>query len=138
MEFTDSLHNVHRILHKLILLLFGLTLRGPESKATRADCPADGEWLGIRFKLGTFIPALLPGNLRDRRDVTLPGASKHRFWLNGSAWEYPDFENADVFVARLVRRESSRAPPSLTLCCTTIRRHCLCDPLSVISCAPQE
>jgi hypothetical protein len=47
-----------------------LTLRGPETKATRADCPADGEWLGIRFKLGTFIPALLPGNVLDRRDVT--------------------------------------------------------------------
>ena len=81
-----------------------LTLRGPETKATTADCPADGEWLGIRFKLGTFIPALLPGNLLDRRDVTLAGASKHAFWLNGSAWEYPDFENADVFVARLARK----------------------------------
>ena len=30
-----------------------LTLRGPETKATTADCPAEGEWLGIRFKLGT-------------------------------------------------------------------------------------
>jgi AraC-like DNA-binding protein len=35
--------------------------------------------------------------------VTLPGASARSFWLNGSAWEYPDFENADVFVAWLVR-----------------------------------
>jgi hypothetical protein len=34
----------------------------------------------------------------------LPGASKHAFWLNGSAWEYPNFENADVFVARLTRK----------------------------------
>ncbi len=81
-----------------------LTLRGPETKATQADCPSGGEWLGIRFKLGTFIPALLPGNLLDRRDVTLPGASARAFWLNGSAWEYPDFENADAFVARLVRK----------------------------------
>ena len=81
-----------------------LTLRGPEMKATRADCPADGDWLGIRFKLGTFIPALLPGNLLDRRDMTLPSASTHAFWLNGSAWEYPNFENADVFVAQLVRK----------------------------------
>jgi hypothetical protein len=24
-----------------------LTLRGPETKATTADCPAEGEWLGI-------------------------------------------------------------------------------------------
>jgi len=81
-----------------------LTLRGPETKATTADCPADGEWLGIQFKLGTFIPSLLPANLRDRQDVTLPAASTHAFWLNGSAWEYPSFENADVFVSRLIRR----------------------------------
>jgi hypothetical protein len=81
-----------------------LTLRGPETKATTADCPVDGEWLGVRFKLGTFMPALLPANLLDRRDVTPPGASKHAFWLNGSAWEYPRFENAEVFVSRLVRK----------------------------------
>ena len=81
-----------------------LTLRGPETKATTADGPADSEWLGIRFKLGTFIPALLPRNLLDRRDVTLPSASTHAVWLNGSAWEYPSFENADVFVSRLIRK----------------------------------
>jgi AraC-like DNA-binding protein len=81
-----------------------MTVRGPETKATWADCPVDAEWLGIRFKLGTFVPALLPGDLRDRRDVTLPDASTRRFWLNGSAWEYPSFENADVFVSRLVRK----------------------------------
>jgi hypothetical protein len=52
-----------------------LTLRGPETKATVLDCPAEGEWLGIRFKLGTFMPQLLPGSLRDHKDVTLPGAS---------------------------------------------------------------
>src|SRR5437879_4363094 len=39
-----------------------LTLRGPETKATTAECPAEGEWLGIRFKLGTFMPRLPPGN----------------------------------------------------------------------------
>ena len=81
-----------------------MTLRGPETKATVVDCPADGEWLGIRFKVGTHIPTLLPGNLIDRRDVTLPDASTRAFWLKGSAWEYPDFENADTFVQRLVNK----------------------------------
>jgi AraC-like DNA-binding protein len=81
-----------------------LTARGPETRATRADYPEDAEWLGVRFKVGTFIPALLPRNLLDRRDVTLPGAATNAFWLNGSAWEYPSFENADVFVSRLVRK----------------------------------
>jgi len=81
-----------------------LTVRGPETKATQGDCPADGEWLGIRFKLGTFMPAFAPGDLKDRRDVTLPGASSRSFWLSGSAWEYPGFQNAETCVARLVRK----------------------------------
>jgi AraC-like DNA-binding protein len=81
-----------------------LTLRGPETKATFAQCPADGEWIGVRFRLGTFVPHLLPGNLSDRRDVTLPGATTESFWLRGSAWEYPTFSNAETFVARLARQ----------------------------------
>jgi hypothetical protein len=80
-----------------------LTLRGPETKATAVDCPAEGEWLGIRFKLGTFMPQFLPGSLRDQRDVTLPDATGRSFWLNGSALQYPDFENAETFVKRLVK-----------------------------------
>jgi hypothetical protein len=80
-----------------------LTLRGPETKATILDCPAEGEWLAIRFKLGTFMPQLPPGMLRDHNDVVLPDASRHSFWLNGSAWQYPDFENAEVFVQRLAK-----------------------------------
>ena len=35
-----------------------LTLRGPESRATPQACPAGGEWLGIRFKIGTVMPHL--------------------------------------------------------------------------------
>jgi AraC-like DNA-binding protein len=81
-----------------------LTVRGPETRATPVDCPPDGDWVGVRFKLGTFWPAFLPGTLRDRRDVTLPGASTRSFWLSGSAWEYPTYENADTFVARLVHK----------------------------------
>jgi AraC-like DNA-binding protein len=80
-----------------------LTLRGPETRATTVDCPAEGEWLGIRFKLGTFMPRFLPGNLRDKNDVTLPDAASRSFWLNGSVWQYPDFENAETFVKRLVK-----------------------------------
>ena len=81
-----------------------LTLRGPETKATIADCPAEGEWLGIRFALGTFMPQHMPADLSDRRDVNLPEATGHSFWLDGSAWDYPDFENAETFVKRLVAK----------------------------------
>ena len=80
-----------------------LTVRGPETKATTIECPAEGEWVGIRFKLGTFMPLLPARNLSDQRDVTLPGATSRSFWLNGSAWDYPDFENAEPFVKRLFR-----------------------------------
>ena len=82
-----------------------LTVRGPETKATPADCPADAEFFGIVFKLGTFMPHLPARNLLDRKDATLPEATSQSFWLHGSAWQFPDYENADTFVARLVREE---------------------------------
>jgi hypothetical protein len=80
-----------------------ITLRGPETKATTVHCPADGEWVGIRFRLGTYMPGLTPGQLIDGRDVILPDATTRSFWLNGSAWDYPEFENAEAFVTRLAR-----------------------------------
>src|SRR5215212_4623312 len=79
------------------------TLRGPETQATLAELPADGEWFAIRFRIGTFVPHLTPGNLTDRRGVTLPQAPRLSLWLNGSAWDYPDFQNAETFVNRLFR-----------------------------------
>src|SRR4029450_12867402 len=50
-----------------------LTVRGPETKATEADCPSDGEWLGIRFKLGRFLRPVPPAVLRERRGLHSPG-----------------------------------------------------------------
>jgi hypothetical protein len=80
-----------------------LTIRGPETKATMCDCPSDGEWLGIRFKLGTFMPKLPVSRLIDRQDVDLPSLSGRSFWFEGDVWEYPSFENAESFVHRLVQ-----------------------------------
>lgn len=79
------------------------TIRGPESMATTADCPAEGEWFGIRFKVGTFMPLFRSVDLRDRNDLTLPNATNRSFWLRGCAWEFPGFDNAEVFVDRLAR-----------------------------------
>ena len=80
-----------------------LTVRGPETKATPlGDCPADGEWLGIRLKPGTFLPHLPPRTLVDAA-LTLPLATSKSFWLEGSAWQFPDYNNADTFVDWLVR-----------------------------------
>ena len=80
-----------------------LTVRGPETKSTMADCPAEGEWAGVLFRLGTFMPLMRSGDLRDRNDATLPNATSRSFWLNGSAWEFPTYENMETFVDRLVR-----------------------------------
>jgi AraC-like DNA-binding protein len=80
-----------------------LTVRGPETKASPADYPAGATWLGITFKLGSFMPELPPGGLLDRQDVNLPEATGQSFWLCDSAWEFPTFENADTFVSRLAR-----------------------------------
>lgn len=79
-----------------------LTVRGPETRATRVHCPADGEWLGIRFKPGTFLSDLPTVDLIDKA-VTLPTASARSFRLRGWESQYPDYENADTFVHRLAR-----------------------------------
>src|ERR671922_632957 len=63
------------------------TVRGPETKATPLHYQRRAvEWLGIRFKLGTFLPHLPPGHLLDRQDVNLPEATSQSFLLQGSAW----------------------------------------------------
>ena len=80
-----------------------LTVRGPETRATTADCPADGDWVGINFRLGTSMPLFPPARLRDRNDVTLPSVSGRSFFLDGGAWEYPTWDNAETFVRRLVK-----------------------------------
>ena len=80
-----------------------MTLRGPETSASIMECPADGEWFAIRFKVGTFMPRFLPGSLRDHKDVTLPPATSYSFWLNGSALDYPDYDNAESLVNRFAR-----------------------------------
>jgi len=81
-----------------------LTVRGPETKATFLDYQWLGaEFLGITFKLGAFMPHLPPDNLRDWRNVDLPEAASQSFWLQGSVWQFPNYENVDSFIARLVR-----------------------------------
>lgn len=79
-----------------------LTVRGPETKARPAPVPADAEFVGIIFKMGSFMRPLPTADLVNG-GVNLPEASSKSFWLNGSAWQFPDFENTDTFINRLVR-----------------------------------
>ena len=80
-----------------------MTVRGPETRATPVgDSPSDGEWFGILLKLGTHLVQLPTRSLTDTA-VTLPEATRNTFWLSGSAQEFPTYDNAEIFVNRLVR-----------------------------------
>jgi hypothetical protein len=60
------------------------------------------EFFGIIFKFGAFMPHL-PVSVLVNEGVDLPDASSKSFWLNGAAWQYLTYENAETFVERLVR-----------------------------------
>jgi len=80
------------------------TFHGPETRAREVDCPADGEWLAIRFKAGVYMPQLPVSRLVNGNDVDLPPAFRGRVRVDGAAFEIPDFDHAEGFVERLVRR----------------------------------
>lgn len=64
--------------------------------------PDESEFLVIKFRLGVLMPYLPPEYLVNG-DAVLPDASSQSFWLKGSAWQLPDFDNAETFVERLAR-----------------------------------
>jgi AraC-like DNA-binding protein len=79
-----------------------ITVRGPETQASAAFSSSDAEFLGIQFKLGTFMPHL-PVKSLVNAEAILPEANSKSFWLHSAAWEFPNFNNVDTFVERLVR-----------------------------------
>jgi AraC-like DNA-binding protein len=79
--------------------------RGPETLATRCGIPKDAEILGIQFELGAFLPGYPVAKLVDHAE-SLSTESAHSFWLNGMKFEIPTFENAEVFVDRLIRSDA--------------------------------
>ena len=81
-----------------------VTIRGPETIAKPAPVPEDAEFLGIIFKPGMFMPHLPTVKLVDE-EINLPETRSQHFWLHGATWEIPSFENAEIFVGKLVREE---------------------------------
>ncbi|WP_129667863.1 helix-turn-helix domain-containing protein [Phytoactinopolyspora endophytica] len=79
-----------------------VALRGPETVASIADVPDDSHSFGISFSHGTSIPHLPARQLVDAQ-LESPHVTAETFVLRGNEWEVPDFENAEEFVARLVR-----------------------------------
>ena len=82
----------------------GVVIQGPNDAAQITPVPAEAEFFGIVLRLGTFMPALSLSNLVGGADVR-PNATDRSFWLDGSRWEIPTPENADVFVDRLARQD---------------------------------
>ncbi|MEV0196565.1 helix-turn-helix domain-containing protein [Nonomuraea sp. NPDC050691] len=75
---------------------------GPESKASQALVPEDATFFGILFSLGTSMPHLPISGLVDG-SAEIPDATRESFWLKGSSWRLPDYDNAEAFVRRMVR-----------------------------------
>jgi hypothetical protein len=79
-----------------------LIAHGPTTRATLVDYQQGDEFLGIRFKPGTYMPLLPARSLVDEITVLVEAVGK-TFQLWGSVWEVPTYDNADVFVSRLVK-----------------------------------
>ncbi|SRR5258708_29856749 len=79
-------------------------LCGPTTKATPVYYTEGVECIGIRFQLGTCMPHLPTNHLLDAGTMLYEGTSTS-FWLGNSPWQFPDYENADTFVDRLVRAD---------------------------------
>lgn len=77
---------------------------GPLTRAKPKLETEDTEFCVIRFKAGTFLPVLPIRRFLDA-NAALPGASRNSFWLHGTTWEFPRYEDAEMFVSRLVREE---------------------------------
>ena len=80
-----------------------VTLRGPVSRGSVVECPPNGEWLAIRFRLGTYLPRIPTAALVDHLDAQLPVLHNGRFRLSDMTWEIPTYDNAEDLVARLAR-----------------------------------
>lgn len=77
---------------------------GPLSSSGNVKFTEGAEIVWIRFKLGVFMPHMPNRDMIDSETV-LPDASSKSFWLNSASWQFPDYENIETFIDRLVRDE---------------------------------
>ena len=98
---------------------------GPWTTAGVASWGAGAEILWVRFALGAFMPHLPTRSLLDA-ETALPNVAGRSFWLAGSSWPFPSYEDVETFVERLAREDvldrdpvvgaasSGRPPPGLS------------------------
>ena len=90
-----------------------VTLRGPETTATAVPIPPDAEFFGIEFRVGTHLTGAAMEALVDC-DFTFARGVAGSFRLDGSSWDIPDYDNAEVLVDRLARRGLVASDPLVT------------------------
>src|SRR5579859_5044770 len=83
---------------------------GPSTRATPVTQAEGTEWFGVTFPLGTFLPFVAVRNLLDEQAI-LPLSAKTSFGLAGSSFQFPDYENVETFVNRLVRENMLVSDP---------------------------
>lgn len=79
-------------------------LVGPWTSAGVVTYNEGADILWIQFKLGTFMPHLPTAQFLDN-EINVPESLSKSFWLHGSAWECPTYENVETFVHRLARED---------------------------------
>jgi hypothetical protein len=77
-------------------------VRGAETAPSSVEVPDGSESFGITFAHGTSLMHLLPARLVDSA-IEAPHVTAATFEFAGDEWSLPDYENAEAFVARLVR-----------------------------------
>lgn len=87
-----------------------VTVEGPTTQAIRKTNLEGQEFLVIKFDLGIYLPVIPVKDLINA-DALLPEAGGKSFWLDGEAWQFPNFENAETFVEKLVRHDVIRFDP---------------------------
>jgi hypothetical protein len=81
-----------------------VVVHGPESAAASAPIPEDAAFVGITFEPGTSMPHL-PVRRLVNDGIEIPDATHRSFWLKGSSWHLPGYDNAEAFADRLVRED---------------------------------
>ena len=78
------------------------TIIGPETVAQVSPVPHNAEFLGITFRLGTFMRQIsMPRLVDNSHDAPL--ACHNAVWLGSDTWELPTFDSVDDFIAALIR-----------------------------------
>ena len=79
-----------------------MIVTGPLTTSGVVPFTEGAEILWVKFKLGAFMPHLPLQNMLNT-ETALPKGAGNSFWLHSSTWQFPDANNIDTFIERLVR-----------------------------------